>query len=250
VVVRTASDVSNAAAAPPSLPRRRAIFLLLAGLPPGCMSTGFRPTEVARVSPPDNTTVRPAQVGQQWVYRIRNLYNREIIDEVVETVATTNPTIRIERKSLKYGPLPDEVQSQWGLIVQDPHWDPPIRLQKPLPVWPPDLGATEQTDWYRDEYALLADDGFYKFWNPHVTIRGWESITVPAGTFTVLRYDNHVRFLSNDVSHNNSRRDEEVWFAPTIGRWVVRRTSGHYYLPDRGGGTYEDERQWELVAWR
>ena len=50
----------------------------------------------------------------------------------------------------------------------------------------------------------------------------WETITVPAGQFKALRFVNAIRFVNSDFGRTGSARQETVWFAPEVGRWVVR----------------------------
>jgi len=229
--------------------RRRMLTALLAVLPAACVSTGYWPIG-SRIAPaPEKSTIRPEAVGQQWVYQVRNVYNGEIVDEVTETIVSTSPAIHIQRISQKWGSLPDEIHVKWGMIIQDSHWDFPITFAKPIPAWPLsfDLGHSAT---YRNHYQLLADQDASLFWNLTMTPRNWASITVPAGEFTVIHYDSYIHFMSNDLSVVESEREESVWFSPEIGRWVLRRSRGIYYVPGRGGDRYEDYRQWELKSWR
>jgi hypothetical protein len=221
----------------------------LGALPAACVSSRNWPSGSAIPAPPETLAVRAVAAGQQWVYEVRNVYNQEIVDRVTETVVSTGPEIRIQRAGEKRGPLDDEIQPTWGRIIQDPHWDPPVRFAEPLPAWPPDF-TLGRSSTFRDRYQLLGENGFYLYWNLTMTPAGWESIALPAGEFKVIRFDNFIHFLSNDFSRLESDRMESIWFAPQIGRWVLRRSRGIYFVPDRGGDRYEDYRQWELTAWR
>jgi hypothetical protein len=81
--------------------------------------------------------------------------------------------------------------------------------------------------------------------------RAWETVTVPAGTFKALRYQNLINFRSTDFSRDAAQRLESIWFAPEVGRWVVRESSGSYYINDSAVDTPYNESgyRWELLAW-
>jgi hypothetical protein len=80
---------------------------------------------------------------------------------------------------------------------------------------------------------------------------GWETISVPAGQFKVLRFTNMISFRSTDFSHTDAQRQETVWFAPEVGRWVARESTGSYYIDDSSVDTPYDEAgyRWELLEW-
>jgi hypothetical protein len=167
-------------------------------------------------------------VGQQWVYNVRNVFNQELVDIVTERVASIGPQVRIERSGLKAGRLPDEIQQPWGYVLQDPHWNPPQKFLKPIPLWPEQL-VPGWSGFYRDRYQVVGypDNDYY--WGLNVTALQWEGVRVPAGQFPVLKYQNEAPFFtSNDFSRVANYRQEDVWFAPEVGRWVIRRGYGRY----------------------
>jgi hypothetical protein len=226
-----------------------ALALLLACLSPSCTTTGDLEAAATIASPPASTEVRPEAVGQQWVYQVRNLYNGRIVDEVTETVIATRPVIRIQRVSRESGAQADEIHAQWGMIVQDSHWNYPVTFSKPLPAWPrnPELGRSTT---YPDRYQMLAEPNYSASWTLTMTPRNWASIAVPAGVFKTLHFNNFINFTNDDLSVVASERQESVWFSPEIGRWVLRQSRGTYLLPGRGSDFHEDYLQWELTAWR
>jgi len=226
-----------------------AMAVVLASLSAACTSTGGLEAGAKITGAPATTSVRTPAVGQQWVYQVRNLYNRLIIDEVTETVTATSPVVRIQRVSRKSGALADEIHASWGMIIQDSHWDYPITFSEPLPAWPLafDLGRDAT---YEDRYQMVAEPNYSAHWSLMITPRDWESMSVPAGEFTVLRYENLIHYTNDDPSVVSSERKETVWFAPQVGRWVQRRSHGTEYFPGRGGDFHEDYLQWELKSWR
>lgn len=228
---------------------RRSLLLMLAALPAACMT---RPLQGPQGIPVPGTValaIRPPKVGQEWIYAVRDVYNRNFLGTVTEKVASVGDQIRIVRTSPTLGTLPDEIQKPWGMILQDPHWSPAIRFTTPLPLWPSVL----QPGWkalFHDNYEVVSQPGFDFWWQLIMTAMGWEEITVPAGHFKTLKYANQIHFQSDDMVYRlDSTRRDTVWFAPEIGRWVVRRSSGFFLIEDRGGEMREDNWEWELQSW-
>ena len=74
-------------------------------------------------------------------------------------------------------------------------------------------------------------------------------VTVPAGHFTALRYFNLIDFrYPNTTGRNAGQRKENIWFAPEIGRWVVRESSGTF-RQDVAEEFNESSYRWELLSW-
>ena len=84
-----------------------------------------------------------------------------------------------------------------------------------------------------------------------MSAHGWEQITVPAGTFLTLRYQSLINYDSNDDNKVNCILRETVWFAPSIGRWVARESSGSYMIRGQlGAPNLEDSLQWHLTSYK
>jgi len=73
---------------------------------------------------------------------------------------------------------------------------------------------------------------------------------VPAGEFVCLRYQNLISFQSDDLNKYDSTRHEVIWFAPQIGRWVARETSGSYMVSSIGAVLNEGKTAWQLLSWK
>jgi hypothetical protein len=196
--------------------------------------------------------VRAPKVGQEWVYNIRNVFNQELVDVITERVVSVGEQVRIQRSGAKAGPLPDEIQSPWGYVIQDPHWNPPQQFAKPVPLWPEQLSVGWKI-FDRTSYQVLGyPDGTY-YWPFSMNVNQWELMKVPAGEFLTLQFHNQILyFQSNDIFRIGNMRDEEMWFSPEIGRWVIRRDYGRYITNGVywGGAYWEDYLQWELVSWK
>ena len=231
----------------------RVALLLASGLLlTACISSQPFPTGVLVVPPAPAPVIRPPQIGQEWVYNVRNVFNQEILDVVTERVVAIGDQVRIQRFGLKAGPLPDEIQGPWGYVIQDPHWSPPQKLATPLPLWPEQL-MVGWNQFYRSAYQVLGyPDGNY-YWGLGMNAAQWELMKVPAGEFLTLQYHNQIPFFeSNDYFRISNIRQEDVWLAPQIGRWVIRRGFGRYLT--RGvfwiNPYWEDYLQWELISWK
>ncbi|MBU3620745.1 hypothetical protein [Polynucleobacter sp. CS-Odin-A6] len=231
---------------------RRFLLLLSPLLLVACIASQPYPVSTPLPQPISPPQVRAPQVGQQWVYNVRNVFNQELVDIVTERVVSVGPQIRIERSGLKAGPLPDEIQEPWGYVLQDPHWNPPQRFVQPIPLWPEQL-VPSWSGFYRTRYQVVGYPDSSYYWGLNVTALQWEGVTVPAGQFSTLKYQNEAPyFTSNDFSRVANMRNEVAWFSPEIGRWVIRRSSGRYlwagiYWND---ALWEDYLEWELVSWK
>jgi len=80
---------------------------------------------------------------------------------------------------------------------------------------------------------------------------GWEQITVPAGTFAALRFQNLINFENADPNKVDCIRKETIWFAPQIGRWVARESTGSCRIQGQiGNESLEDTIQWQLQSYK
>lgn len=234
-----------------NLLRRWIILALPIGLV-ACISSQPYPRGVIEAQPKNTPAVRAPKVGQEWVYQVRNVFNSEIIDTVTEKVVEVGDQVRIARSGIKAGPLPDEIQSPWGFVMQDPHWQPAQKFLKPIPLWPLQLQAGWSGFFTSQYQALNYPDGNY-YWGVGMTALQWERVKTPAGEFLSLHVQNEVpNFVSNDLFRVGNQRQEELWFSPEIGRWVIRRSSGRYITPGVywANAYWEDFLEWELISWK
>jgi hypothetical protein len=248
---------------------RRSFLIASAALPVGCAANR---TDVGIGAPASSTAVRPPMIGQTWRYAKHDLFTGALLDAQVDRVSAVDRTIDIASHTegdaapelqsnganrwRKYFDrpktavdLPTEIQSSWGMVMVDPHWGR-IQVYEPsIPLWPTTLQPGWQTRInakYKSSEAASALP-----WNQTMKAEAWETITVPAGQFKVLRYVNVIRFVSSDPGRTDSVRQETVWFAPEVGRWVVRESRGSYYLDESVDDTQavESSFRWELLSW-
>lgn len=228
---------------------RRQLLLALTGLLPVACAMPVRQPAGEALAPPQRA-VRAAAIGQRWEYRVVNVYNGLTVDQFAETVVAADAQVRIRRSGSSAPPQPDEIHSPWGMIACDPHWDPPITFTRPIPAWPQDL-ASGSVQTYDRHYREFANPDSPLWWSQRMRPVAWEEISVPAGNFIALRYENQISFDSGDFYRLASARDETVWLCPQVGRWVKRRSRGTYFLPGPGGcEMFEDYRQEDLMAWQ
>jgi hypothetical protein len=248
---------------------RRSFLIASAALPVGCAANRM---DVGTAAPASSTAVRPPMIGQTWRYAKHDLFTGALLDAQVDRVSAVDRTIDIashtegdtapEMQSnganrwRKYFDrpksavdLPTEIQSSWGMVLVDPHWSRVQVYEPSIPLWP----TTLQPGWQTRINAKYksSETGSALPWNQTMKAEAWETVTVPAGQFKALRYVNVIRFVSSDPGRTDSVRQETVWFAPEVGRWVVRESRGSYYLDESVDDTQavESSFRWELLSW-
>jgi hypothetical protein len=250
---------------------RRSFLAAAAVIPAGCAlrahSTGDAP------APPAATVVRAPAPGQRWRYQTSDGLSGAVLAVLDESVMSVGTEVVIERRLEAAAPaaagsgwasalrdffehqppppqsLAAEVQQPWGRVALDPHWDLPQIYEDPVPLWPTEL----RPGWNRifiTRYKVAAESRSLT-WQQSMRADRWERVAVPGGTFTALRYTNHIVFTHLDWARANCTREETVWIAPEVGRWVRRMSSGSYYISDTIDSTpyVEDSRTWELLDW-
>jgi hypothetical protein len=218
--------------------------------------------------------VRPPGVGQTWRYKKFDLFTGKFIDTQTDRVASVGKTIDIESQSdtgkeanphpswgaellNKYlgttaatAVLPSEIQDPWGMLLVDPHWGQPQVYETAVPAWPTTLQPGWRTH-IQTYYKTPAGEGSLP-WEQTMEAQGWEKIAGPAGEFDALRYTNLINYTHPDSGRTNSRRRETGWFAPEVGRWVARESSGTYYLDESVDDSEHDDGgyRWQLIEWQ
>jgi len=232
----------------PSPERRRLLLGLLALPAAGCaihplQALDTRPSQ----APAGPTPVRQPVLGQAWTYRKLNAFNGEVVDTETATVAEMGSTIRVTRRNAQGQPLPEEWHARWGDLLVDPAWDMTQRYETPLRLWP-DALEPGLTLVQNDHYTLPG--GSFRYWiQAQSSTQGWEAVTIGGRTFQCLRVERMIRLQHPDVSRLATVRNDTLWVAPEVGRWVAREISGRYALPERRPWTgLEDHFRWELQA--
>jgi hypothetical protein len=250
---------------------RRFFLASSAALSVGCAMR--RPAADAATPPSEN--VRQPVVGQSWRYSQNDLYTRALVGVQVDRITAINRTVEIgssgealkdenaaksrwgteflrkyiARRDKPAGVLPSEIQDPWGMVVVDPHWGQVQVYEIPIPLWPAQLRpgwrahVTTKYKTPQNQDALP--------WDQTMKAHSWEMIAVPAGQFKSLRFTNLINYSNSDVNRTDSTRQETLWFAPEVGRWVARESKGSYYVDDSAVDTPYDENgfRWELLEW-
>jgi hypothetical protein len=193
-------------------------------------------------------SVRPPAVGQSWRYAKYDAFTRAQVDTQIDRVASLGRSVTVvsEFEKSRLAPvaypswgspwwskylgdetstllLPNEIQQPWGLVVVDPHWSDLQAYKVPVPLWPAKLIPGWST--LISTYYMIPNSEETMPWQLDMRAQKWESVTVPAGTFTALQYFNLIYLRYTNVSGRVAgQRKEKIWFAPEIGRWIARES--------------------------
>jgi hypothetical protein len=229
---------------------RRTFIASAALLPVACGTTLSYERGTPVVQPNPIPSIRLPQVGQEWTYIKRNAFDGKNLGIFTERVASIGTTIVIERSEAGGVLLPSEIQGPWGMVQVDPQWPKLLSFNPAIPLWPQELSATWSKQ-FNSKYKLAGYSDSAYGWQEYMGAHGWEQITVPAGTFLSLRYQNLINYESNDDNKVNCIRKETLWFAPSIGRWVARESTGSYMIyGEIGAPIQEDSLQWQLISYK
>jgi hypothetical protein len=247
---------------------RREFIFLAAAASAGCVARGSKIPATNSPAP----VVRAPAVGQSWRYAKHDYFRGKVVATQIDRVSKISNSVEVESRSERAGdqsitfpswgdswwqeylgdetgvaPAPTEVQKPWGMIVIDPHWAELQAFEKPIPLWPsqlvPGWSATVAT------YYKTPSSQERMPWQLSMRAQRWESITVPAGHFTALRYYNIIDFRFRDAAERTAAiRQENIWFVPEIGRWAKRESRG-VFREDVGFEVKESSYRWELLSW-
>ena len=83
------------------------------------------------------------------------------------------------------------------MILQDPHWTPPQRFTKVVPLWPQEM-KPGWSGFYRTRYQVVGfpDNDFY--WGLTIQANAWNRIKTQAGEFDALYYVNTADYFESD----------------------------------------------------
>jgi hypothetical protein len=229
----------------------RRTFITTAALAPVACGVPLSYENGIPVAAPSPTpSIRAPQVGQEWSYIKKDTFNGKTLGVITERVAKVGSNIVIARSTADGGILPNEIQTSWGMVSTDTQWPQLLNFSPSLPLWPLELS----TAWSKQFNTKYSVDGYADSrlnWQEYMSVQGWEKITVPAGTFIALRYQNLINYESSDPNKVDCIRKETVWFVPQIGRWVAREVSGSYRIQGQiSNENLEGSYQWQLTAYK
>ncbi len=201
-------------------------------------------------APKPTPTIRPPQIGQEWSYIKKDIFNGKTLGLITERVSKVGSSIVIDRSTEDGGMLPSEIQTSWGMVATDTQWSRLLNFNPSLPLWPLEL-STSWSKQFNTKYSVAGYSDSRLNWQEYMSVQGWEKITVPAGEFLALRFQNLINYENSDPNKVDSIRKETVWFAPQIGRWVAREASGSFQISGQVGVVIlEGSYQWQLTSYK
>ena len=222
------------------------------------------------VPPPSPTPlVRLPAVGQEWSYIQRDMFQGQEIGVLLErvnsvgayvvigrTMTSTLPKqsllsdIALGHTTRESGQLANEVQGPWGEVLADPSWGKVLEFSPGIPLWPSNLG-NPQPQIFNVRYSIPGGFASNLRWSSRMKVFGWEKIAVPAGQFIALHYENQIVYTSPNFSKTDCERRENLWFVPSVGRWVAKETSGSCMQPEQTNDpNLQSSYRWELSSWK
>ena len=220
-------------------------------------------------SPVNISQVRSPEVGQEWIYIQQNVLRGIEVGVLKEKVASIAGSTVIHRELIatphqqnyfsdlllgqmtqENGRLASEIQGPWGVLLVDPSWGKILEFKPGARIWPEDINnPVSQT--YKTKYALSGMNEPNLSWVSHMEIYGWERVTVPAGEFITLHIENQITYESPNPSKSSCVRNESLWLAPIVGRWVAKETSGSCLeVAETNAPDLQSIYRWELQQWK
>ncbi len=232
--------------------KSRRIFLINSLVMPlgACSIQALKPVPTIPSLRPTTLISYIPKVGSTWQYVKLNQYNSETVEIIDEKIISIeNNRYEISRESQKSNYLNNEVQQPWGMVKADLDWDYYQTYQQEIPVYI-DLNQTNISRYIQTVYKL-GDSSFPLAMSVGIRQFGWELVTTRAGVFNTIRIEKIIRFQHNDSTRVDSVRIDRYWYAPEVGRWVIREMDGRYfYLSGRQRiDVREDFWRFELVSW-
>ena len=229
----------------------RRTFIASAALTPvACIAPLSYERGIPVAAPRPIPTIRPPQIGQEWTYLKKDVFNGKTIGLITERVSKIATNIVIDRTTEDGTMLPSEIQTSWGMVATDTQWPRLLNFNPSLPLWPLEL-TTGWSKQFNTKYSIAGYSDSRLNWQEYMSVQGWEKISVPAGTFIALRFQNLINYENSDPNKVDCIRKEIVWFAPSIGRWVAREVSGSYRVQGQiNNESLEGSYQWQLTAYK
>ena len=216
----------------PRAARRRRLIGLLAATPllGACGGTSVLNQMVSRPVPPEGLpreVVAPLlQVGDEWRYLKRSALTGLKIDQVQARVsAVGRDGYAVAEDWHTAGPVAARFDRNLnplrsGNWVHEPAFP---RYSFPLGVgqaWSGEVISSEEAPARR--YARLRQ-------RIKANVRGWERVTVSAGTFTALRIDLAVNWSDTDNAQVWGNSAETVWYAAEVRNMVLHHRVDYPY---------------------
>jgi hypothetical protein len=229
----------------------RRIFLLQALSVPlcACSIQPLKPVQTQQSSKPSNLKNFTPQLGSTWQYIKINQYNSEPVELIEEKlVSVDNQRFEIARQGQKSTQSRIEVQQPWGMVKSDSDWDFDQTYDQEIPIYL-DLNQENLSRNLHTQYQVGSSSYLLSI-SVYIRQYGWEIVKTQVGTFNALRIEKSIRFQHNDSTRIECSRIDRYWYAPEVGRWVIRETNGSYFYVSgrRRTDAREDFWRFELVS--
>ncbi len=214
----------------------------------GCASLDT-PTQAPGAA--DVLAVRQPRVGDRWRYARINLYNKDIIGEERTQVTAVTPDIqiRVEREGALQA-TEDRFTQGWTAQV-DSLFGEALSFEEAVPIVPPSLYIGLRLR-HSTRYRSVRNSEPLA-WSQQLRVVARETVGVAAGRFDAYRIERQVQFVHPDTFRMDSQRTEVLWYAPEVGRWVIREWRGSYLdygMISRLGRSREGWERLELIDWK
>ena len=223
-------------------PARRRLVVAGAALLAGCATRPLIAPPAAEPAPPR------VGLGDRWRYAVVNRFNGSRLAESTAEVVALTPELRLRVTDSSGRQVPDETYAGPWRVVQEPAYDRAQVFDDPVPLVPGRLvvGARERTT---TAYRVQGSDELHS-WSDWLDAVGWERVQVPAGEFDALRVERSIVFTHADRWRHSSQRNETLWYAPAVNRWVMREWTGRYLRQGmRRSPLNEDWIAWQLIEY-
>jgi hypothetical protein len=184
------------------------------------------------------------RLGERWGYQVLNGFNSAVESKPIFRVAKVGEAIDVEADD---GSI-ERYNAQLQLLAE-PCFAEPVLYNSPVD-WFPAEGKSLST---LSSTRYLGNSTPAHRWQQTVTVQGYESVTVPAGTFNCALIQRTINFEHPDRFRSASERVDRLWFAPEVRRWVQRDVRGSYLdsgdIDDKRGSGRRSEhwRIWQLT---
>lgn len=178
------------------------------------------------------------RAGDQWVYRVTTGFAQPLVYDETWTVTAASPQGTDLRVVAKGGWLDTERREVWpapGLVSQGALFEVETRrFATPLERYRYPLTVGERWNQNVVNYnEQLGRDGPI---NRYVRVLGYETVTVPAGTFEALRLEVLMRLDDGELWRWPTDCLYTVWYAPAV-KGVVKESRRATYVERRSDVT-------------
>jgi hypothetical protein len=203
-----------------------------------------------RIPPPPEPVPAPrVRIGDRWRYAQIDLYRRTVTTELAMEAVALEPLLRIRVTDAAGTPRPEETYAAPWRVLQEPAYDEVQVFREPKPLLAEPIARGARTRIVTTYHRPGAERGY--FWSDWMVGVAWERIRVPAGEFDALKVVHTIAFDHTDLFRSFCTRDDLLWYAPAVNRWVRREWTGTYRTSGgRRSMLREDWVAWELLEYR